>query len=85
MYNRNSAALLSNWDTVLKIVEEAPEKNDWASDLHKIMTGDFSLLYKAELGIIVLLYQVRTNSFNILTLFSVFANLSKLTYRKVER
>ena len=56
-------ALLLNWQVILQIVESASEKNDWAKDLHELMVDEFSLLWKAELGVIILLYEVKIKIF----------------------
>ena len=58
MFYKNAMALLLNWQVILQIVESASEKNDWAKDLHELMVDEFSLLWKAELGVIILLYEV---------------------------
>ena len=59
MYYTNSRALLSNWDQVYKIVEDAPETNTWAKDLHSYMSSEISLLWRSELGILIGIYEVK--------------------------
>ena len=63
MFYKNAMALLLNWQVILQIVESASEKNDWAKDLHELMVDEFSLLWKAELGVIILLYEVKIKIF----------------------
>ena len=59
MFYKNATALLLNWQVILDLVENASDKNDWAKDLHDMMVDEFSPLWKAELAIIVLLYEVK--------------------------
>ena len=63
MFYKNAMALLLNWQVILQIVENASEKNDWAKDLHDLMVDEFSPLWKAELGVIILLYEVKIKIF----------------------